>query len=76
MVAPRLPAPKAFVAMVNHMGFETHAAGADIVIDCQGSLVHLLIPVPGLLATLRITLMPEQLGHLMADLVEALELVA
>lgn len=76
MIAPAVPAATCTVAIVNYQGFEAPpAAGADIVVDVTGALVHLLIPIPGLLAKVRLTLTPEQLGALMDELVEASELV-
>jgi hypothetical protein len=74
--APAMPAPTCIVAMTNHNGFEgPPAAGSDVVIDVTGDLVHLFIPVPGLLAKVRLTFTPEQLGALMDELVEAADLV-
>lgn len=76
MIAPAIPAASCTVALVNYQGFEAPAAaGSDIVVDVTGGLVYLLIPIPGLLAKVRLTLTPAQLGALMDELVEASELV-
>ncbi len=77
MITVSNPCPQGLACILINDVPRIQPLGVDLVVDQSDGLVHVLVPLSTLVRyVFRLSLTVEQIGHLVAELAEAAELVA